>query len=1129
MKKIPDYFGLMRPKSNCYKFILTMKISLVLLFCCLLNIYAGPSYSQLSKISLKIENATVEDALKEIENRSEFYFLFNAKLINMDKKVNIYAENEPIADILDDIFGDDVKFIVYDKQIILTPSQMERVSLPASLQQTITVTGTVTDAASGIGMPGVSVVVKGTTVGAATDIEGNFTINVPNNATIVVSFVGYKTVEVPIANQTQLNITLDSDAITLGDVVVTALGIQRETKTLTYSAQQVSGAEVMKAQDMNFMSALSGKAAGLEIKRAASGPGGTTRAILRGNNSFSGTSQPLYVIDGVPMVNRDQNLGGIGGVSADGGDGLSQLNSDDIESITVLKGANAAILYGSTGANGVILITTKKGREGFDVNISSSTMFENVLIWPELQYRYGADGGAMQSWSLTPMDNPSDNFLKDFLRTGVNLVNNITISGGNNRTTAYFSYGNTSSKGIIETNEYIKHNVTFKQSTKLFNDKVTITSNVMLTNETSFNRFAHGWRGSLLNGIYFFPRERDISRYRDEVLGSDGYPIQGYRKFDKDRNLYVMDWFVENHYHSNPWWMMHAESREDNTKRMISSANVDWNIAKGLKFSVRGNYDFARKVYDHRFPAGGNTNTNASGGRWYIRNYIDWLTYFDAILSYNAKFGDFSLNAIAGGSMQRTQFGDGFSVDNGTKESLVYPNIFTLQNMPGNVPVNSTLSSKVLKLGWFAQTSIGFREMIFLDLSGRNDWSSTLAGTGNESYFYPAVGLSTIISQMITLPSFVTFGKVRGSYTTVAKDVNFNITRESAGMDGDRNISYQTTAPFINAKPEMITSIEIGTDWRFLEGRLGFDFTYYTITNKDQFITIPAIPGSGFTNRYMNAGKLVNKGVEILLDAEPVSSNNFSWRTALNFARNVNKIVTIDPNDPSYRVTITSAEGIYQYLVPGGKFGDLWIQPMLKDEQGRLIVNDNQTFEKMADPELVGNLDPDFTLGWNNTFTYKNWSMGFLINGTFGGDVISYGESMFDEFGVSKRSADARDKGYVEINGVYRDGTPVTQMAPDLYYKQIGGRENLIVNYIWDRTNVRVTQFSLTYNVPVRQFNLPLKSASVGFIGQNLFFIYRDAPHDPETAMSTGIGNQGIDNLSLPATRTFGFNLKVNF
>lgn len=1119
------------------KTLLIMRIAAFLMILGFLQAYAVETYSQKTKLSLDYLNTELIKVLDNIEVESEFYFLYNEKLLNTNRKVSIDVNEQPIITILDNLFaGTDVKYTIIDRKIILAPDYLTiGTDNNANLQQH-TITGRVIDSQTREPMPGVNIVVKGTAMGTVTDIEGRYTFNISDpNSIILVSFIGYIQQEIALAGRRSIDIQMTPSVETLDEVVVTALGIQRDKKTLTYSSQQVAGAEMMKAKDINFMNALSGKTAGLEIKKAASGAGGSTKTLLRGSKSFSGNSAPLYVIDGVPITNRIGGQAGLWG-GYDEGDGISQINPDDIESISLLKGANAAILYGSQGANGVVMITTKKGKEGtMDISISNATMFENILAYPELQYKYGAIGDAKESWGVTPLSSYDDTFVKDFFQRGHDIVSNVSISGGNERTTAYFSYANTMSKGIIPENHYRKDNVTLSQSTKVFKDKLTVSSKVMFTSEMAYNRPPNGWYMNTLTGLYWFPRQKDISEYRDG---------DNWKEWIPDRYMYKMHWHVTDHHQSNPWWITRMQPREDGGKRVIAGVNVTYDISKSLKFTVKGNYDYANKKNEQRHWAGSNTTNVSKNGTWNFREYKDWMSYIDAILSYNKYFGDFSLNTLAGISYQETSYGDGVSVNNGASYPLMLPNEFSLQNMPHTVIVNTTFPSRTIKEGYFANASIGFKEMVFLDLSGRMDRSSTLAFTENGvAYFYPAIGFSGIVSEMVSLPDFVTFGKVRGSYTTVANDVGFDniiqrmsinnrsVTSQvgSTSVTSSASVSAPTSPDWLTAKPEMITSVEVGTDWRFLDGKVGFDFTYYNIISTDQRMSIPTLQGVGFNSMLINAGKITNKGIELIVDAEPISRGSFSWITSLNYAHNKNKIVVVNPDDVNQIINLGSSEGYYSRIKSGGSFGDLYAFNFEYDDQGRIKLDDNQNPLKTTEPVFVGRIDPDFTLGWNNTFNYKRLSMGFLINGVFGGNVLSYTEAMLDNYGVSKRSADARDKGGVKVNAVMPDGSAVTTVDPEKWYRAIGNINGILGAYVYDRTNVRLTQFSLNYNVPLGNLNLPVKSASVGLVGQNLFFLYRNAPYDPELTMSAGSGSQALDNFNLPSTRTYGFNIKVNF
>jgi len=983
-------------------------------------------------------------------------------------------------------------------------------------QQKKSVKGRVTDE-NGESIPGVSVLVKGTTAGTITDADGKYTLEVPAEGKVVAfSFVGMKSQEVAIDGKTEINVSMVSETIGVDEVVVTALGIQRDKKTLTYSSQQVTGDEMLKAKDINFMNSLSGKTAGLEIKKSVSGAGGSTKTVLRGNKSLSQSSDPLYVIDGIPMVNRKGNQSGMWG-GTDEGDGLSQINPEDIESISILKGSNAAVLYGSQGANGVIMINTKKGKAGkTSVSFSSSTIFESIIETPELQFKYGSEGGAKESWSSTP-GNYASGYVKDFFQTGSNLVNTLSVSGGNEKTTAYFSYGNTSSSGVIPNNEYQKNNVTFQQSTKLLNDKLNIRSNVMLTSEKSENRNTAGYYLNPLTGLYFFPRDKDFSAYKEK-----------YEVFSGTRNMNLQNWFVADHHQSNPYWLLNNQPKTDLTKRVIASITAEYEISKNLKFQTRGSYDYAEKSYEQRFYAGGNGTNISENGRWSYKKYDDELIYTDGLFTYQNKFGDFSLNGVLGASYQRSVYGNGVSVDNGTN-SLLYPNVFNFQNLPTNVQVSSIYSGKVIKEAIFANAQIGYKDMLFLDISGRNDWASTLAATGNDSYFYPAIGLSGILSQMFDMPDFVSFAKVRASHSTVANEVPFNRVNPLNTIGGNLGIDWTSQKPFTNLKPEMLRSLEIGTDWKFFDGRVGLDLTYYNINSQDQFITLPAPSGSGYTYYYINAGEIVNKGIEVTLNAEPIRSDKFGWNTSVNFSKNKNEIVELVPEFADKKIEYGSSEGYTTYVIAGGSFGDLYGYKFKRNDSGQIMLDaTNGRPLKTAEREYLGNLEPNFSFGWNNSFNYKQFSLNFLINAKIGGKCFSQTEAMLDGYGVSQRTADARDNGGVDINAI-KGTTPVTKIDAKLFYTTVGDRNGISEQYVYDRTNIRLTQFALTYDLDVKKLDLPIKAASISAVGQNLFFLYKKAPFDPELTMSTDLNSQSLDNFNVPSTRTFGFNLKITF
>lgn len=715
--------------------------------------------------------------------------------------------------------------------------------------------------------------------------------------------------------------------------------------------------------------------------------------------------------------------------------------------------------------------------------------------------------------------------MEDFFQTGNNVINSLSISGGNDKTTAYFSYSNTSATGITPKNTYSRNNISLKQSTKLLNDKLTVSSGVILSIEKSENRLPAGYYLNPLTGLYFFPREKDFNDYKNN-----------YEIFDTTRNLMAQNWFVNDHHQSNPYWIINREPRTQDNQRVIANLSLNYQILEKLNLQVRGNYDYGTVEREQQHGATSNSTNVHPNGSWDYHKYEDKLIYTDAILNYNSEIAkDFSLNALVGASYTKSNYGDGVRVLASSSNGLFYPNEFFFQNLLTNVQVESTTNGEVIKQGLFANATLGYKEMVFLDLGGRNDWASTLALTGNDSYFYPSVGVTAIVSQMFDLPEAISFGKFRFSNTRVANEVPFNRINPQNTINNSGGVVRNTTKPFFDAKPEIITSTEFGADWRFFGNRLGIDFTWYNINSQDQFVTVPldaSDPESEgrYTQKYINAGEIVNKGVEISLTGTPVRNENLEWNTTVNFTRNRSEIVDIGPDDERI-INLGSSEGYSSRLKEGGRFNDLYVLKFRRDEQGRILFDDTGKPLRTTESELIGNLDPDFTLGWNNSITFGRFNAGMLVNAVFGGKVFSQTESMLDGAGVSQRTADARDVGSVPVNGVVESsGAAITSVDPETWFRFIGDRNGVGEMYVYDRTNIRVAQLSLGYNFDTAKLNLPfIKSATVSLIGNNLFFLKKEAPFDPELAMSTNRDAVGLDNFNLPSTRNYGINLQVTF
>ncbi len=1095
-----------------------MKYKAFLLLFCLIGFYLILP-AQDNRLTVHLNQASLGQVFDIIQKQSEYIIFFKDNQVNLSQKVSVNADNQTIEEIFDQILdGTDLRYKVFDRQIIIVKDKkIPNTNNDPSVTELVKkrdVTGKVTDE-NGNPILGVTVVVKGTHLGTVTSQDGHYSLDVPiNSSKLIFSFVGLKTREELLKDRAVIDVIMLPEDLGVDEVVVSALGLKRAEKALTYATQTIKEEDIANNRDLNFINGLSGKISGLEISKSAAGAGGSSKIILRGNKSLSESSEPLFVIDGIPMVNKKGGqLGMFGG--SDSGDGLSQISTDDIESMTILKGANAAALYGSQGANGVILITTKKGKEGLiQASYSSSLSAERVMDKPDLQFEYGGINGSAQSWATTKGNYASD-YVNRFFRTGSTLVNSLTLSGGNNSTTTYFSFSNTAISGIVPKNNYRKYNITFKHSIRMFDNRLKVSSNIMLIDELTNNKSTAGYYLNPLTGLYLFPRDKDYEYY-----------ATNYQVFNKDRNLYLQNWHVTDHFQSNPNWIINNQKRDDLTKRIITNVNTEIKISDHLRLQMRGSYDYAIKTNEQQNKAGSNATNVHPNGSWVYQKYADELIYGDAILSYSNSLGQFSLDAVIGSSYQKSTYGLGVSVDTGTT-GLIYPNEFYFQNIDKNVQVLSTLDSRLIKEGVFGNLQLGYKEKLFLDVSGRNDWASSLYGTGNDSYFYPSIGLTGIVSNLIDLPQFVSFGKLRGSYTVVGNEVPFNKVKQN-NIITTTGVQYNTTKPFTNLKPEMIHSVEIGTDWRFFKGLMGFDFTFYNIKSIDQFIALPAPWGSGYTKYFVNAGEIINSGIEVSVTSTSVRTTNFSWQNSLNFSGNKNKIVSLHP-DLKEPIVLSDNEGYQLLIKEGGSFGDIYVYKFLRNSRGQIKLDSKVALQKTAEKEYIGNSNPKWSIGLGNRFRYKNLTFEFLINSKIGGKVVSQTEAMLDGYGVSKRTAIARDNGGVAINAVMPDGTAVTKMDAWQYYSSAGtgDRDGIKEPYVYARTNIRLAQALLSYELNLS--NSVIKKASLSITGQNLFFIYKDAPFDPEITLNTLISDQALDNFGLPSTRSFGFNFKVLF
>ncbi len=991
--------------------------------------------------------------------------------------------------------------------------------------QSTEVQGVVTSGEDGSTMPGVNVVVKGTTTGTTTDLNGWYSIKVPEGKnTLTFSYIGFQTLDVDINGRTKINVVLQPDNLKLDEVVVTALGISKEKKSLAYSTQQVKSDELTSVKTANPINALNGKVAGMTINKSASGTGGSVRITLRGNKSTR-NNQPLYVIDGVPVLNYSPNQPGSvwGGTNAngspgvDGGDAISNINPDDIESISVLKGATAAALYGSQAANGVIMITTKKGKEGkTSINFSSNFTVDQPAVMPDLQYRYGQDAaGGEFSWG-DKLSQEAPDHVKDFYETGTTWINSISFSGGNKKAQTYVSYANTSAGGIVPQNDFGRHNFDMKETASFFDGVINLTANVSLLHEKNHNRPVTGLYWNPLTGLYLFPRGMDFNSYKED-----------YEVYDPTRNLMAQNWFTDSDKQQNPYWIINRNTMDSKKDRVFAMAALDIKLTKGLKLIARGNIDKSWYTYELKANATTQATLSNTNGRYILQHTNGSQVYGELLLNYELHKEKYYLSVNAGGSIRDEQiYGEYFDPFPG---NLRVANVFSVQNFlqPGNTLSQSLRRRQLHSI--YASAQFGWKSMLYVDLTGRNDWSSTLP---DQSYFYPSVGVSWVASEIINA-DWLNFLKIRASYAMVGNDVDPYVANMPPFYVTSNGVETNTLGviPGTELKPEQSKSWELGLDLKTLNGRLNFDFTYYNSNTENQFIKINAPQGSGLKQYLVNAGKIKNSGVEAVLELVPVESKTVRWSAMFNFTKNVNTVKELHESlsDGIYYITPPDVNNYAMAITEGGSFGDIYGKRFLRDDEGRIVVDaSGAPLAESGGLGYVGNPNPDFMLGFNNVVTAGNFVFRVLIDGRFGGQVMDITQAMADKYGVSENSAKARDEGGVNIDAVYEDGTPVSgPLDPKTFYTTVGGRDGITEYYVYSATNVRLREFSIGYNFKFKS-NV-VDNLRLSFVSRNLFFFYLDAPYDPDIAMSTGTGLQGVDAFSIPSTRSFGLNLSIKF
>ncbi len=1092
---------------------------------------------------------------------------------------------------------------------------------------------------------GAVVYVVGTQINATTDVDGSYALKgVKAGSTVRVQLVGYEKQDIKWTGGA-LDVTLKEMANTFNEAVVTAMGIVRKEKSLTYATQQIKADELMKVQDANLVNSMEGKISGVTITPSSGGAGGASKIVLRGNKSILGNNQPLIVVDGIPMTNSTRGqIGDVAGLvttsTAEGSDPLSMINPDDIESMNVLKGANAAALYGSAAANGVIMITTKKGKEGkIGVTFNSNVTFDSPLLTPEIQNTYGgarvnAAGNKVfgsDSWgaklagkgkytldvalsdqqfkagavNTLRLRNYATDDIADFYRTGVNTNNSVSVSGGTEKVQSYVSFSNAHSLGMIEANNYNRNTFAFRQSYHLW-DRVHIDVSADYLQTKTNNRVSGGTCGNPVYDLYTMPRDVDLAYYKDNYVADGTWMSSGYENLydawgdvigqqggdrywvSDGQGAYVeawgraeltgpmQQWVYQDAMRNNPYWLAKQNRSTQREDRFSAKFQGRVDIYDGLAFQARVSIDHTKfNEESRRYATTWGPSDMYKYGTYSLGDSRTNEIYTDYLLSYNKTFKDeWSVSATAGwvghtitGQSHNTYLGSAtipiWQNDMKTGISSVV-NYFS-PDAGANAKTTKGKSSNWDKAALFT-AQIGWRDMIYIDGSYRRDWYRAFKQFEylgvDDNYGYFGFGANAILTSLFQLPEWVSYAKYRISYSEVGNsipNVVFNAVSENFVTGSVTSGSYNSFLPI----PEKTKSFETGLETQFFHNAMNLDVTYYNSAMHNSYLNISGLNGM---TQPVNSGVIRNQGVELSIGYNWTINRDWGWKTNVNFSYNHNKIekTYTDKFGQSKEMVQSIASGKVQVRYnEGDSYGDIYVTDFARwrddvyDANGKLVhkagdiyiaegtgkpaINGNLMYISQAGTvkaekgkkfgKYAGNMNADYQLSWSNNFRYKNFNLYILINGRIGGKVISLTEAYLDRYGVSKRTGDARLK--AEKLGLYtadgrhamyiNDGRDLVSVED--YYTTIGNSD--ASSYIYNGTNFRLREVSLGYTF--RDLLGEGKNLSLSVIGRNLFFIYKDAPVDPDISVSTANGLGGIDMFNVPSSRSFGVNLKLNF
>ena len=1078
-----------------------------ILIICLLLVGSAIYAQNSSKITIKRKNISLQEALAEVRKLTHMSISYNDSQLPVNR-ISLDIEKQPLEQALKVILkGTGFTYLIKDNYIMIVPEQNIKKAKSRNIS------GNVVDA-KGEPLIGVTVIEKGTTNGAVTDLDGNYKITTKTATPVLVfSYVGYQTKETH-ATENIVNIVLEDGAQELGEVVVTALGIKRSEKALSYNVQKVGNDAVTTVKSANFMNSLSGKVAGVNINASSAGMGGAARVVMRGPKSISQSNQALYVIDGIPVTGRSQGeLKGDAMMYANqpGTESIADVNPEDIESISVLSGPAAAALYGSAAAQGVVMITTKKGQEGkVSVTISNSSQFANPFVMPKFQDQYVNRPGEIKTWGDKATSEFGTYEPADFFNTGTNIQNNISLTAGTSKNQTYLSVGTTNAQGIIPNNSYDRYNFTFRNTTSFLNDKMTCDFNFNYIREKDKNLMAQGQWFNPLTSLYLFPR------------GESFDAIRTFEVYDPVRKIYVQNWnYGDALKMQNPYWVANRMNRTNDRNRYMVSASLKYEILDWLNVTGRLRWDdAATKEEDKRYASTLKLFAPSDYGFYGYDKINDQTLYGDLMLNINKTLGEnFSISSNMGASFSRLKYDvTGFQGGLKAPSNVFTPNAIDYGNATNdNRPIFESYKHYINSM--FISAELGYRSMLYLTLTGRNDWDSALHGTAQTSFFYPSVGVSAVISEMAKMPQMINYLKVRASWASVGSAIEPNLSSAwryeyNPALGTYKTVTYKFPKKFY---PERTDSWEAGVTARLFGNALSVDLTVYQSNTRKQTLLRDVTSGAaGFNKEYIQTGNIRNRGLELSVGYTK-SWADFTWSSSLAYSMNRNKIVELLEN-PNEVVRQAGLSGCGVVLKKGGGMGDIYTYTDFKrDAEGNIALdsNGNVMQTNLSNPQYRGSVLPKGNLGFSNDFSWKGVNLGFVLTARLGGICMSQTQAILDEYGVSAVSAEARNNGGIAVN--------TGKISAEGYYAVVGGDNPIWSEYIYSATNVQEAHIS--YTLPRKW--LKSKELTLGVTANNLFMIYRKAPFDPESTASTGTYYQGFDYFMQPSLRTLGFNIKL--